>query len=86
MGDRCENKKNKSYAYYGAQGVRVCDEWDSDYAKFRDWAMANGYDPEAEFQQCTLDRINPFGDYEPSNCRWVDIVTQERNRRRSYAG
>jgi hypothetical protein len=29
----------------------------------------------------TLDRIDPRGNYEPSNCRWADIITQENNRR-----
>ena len=29
----------------------------------------------------TLDRIDPNGNYEPSNCRWADIITQENNRK-----
>lgn len=29
----------------------------------------------------TIDRINVNGNYEPSNCRWVDRKTQQRNRR-----
>ncbi len=29
----------------------------------------------------TLDRIDPHGNYEPNNCRWADIFTQENNRR-----
>lgn len=81
---RCNNPKDKSYKYYGAKGVKVCDEWEHDYGAFRDWALANGYDPNAKFQECTIDRINPFGNYEPSNCRWVDIATQERNKRTNY--
>ena len=28
----------------------------------------------------TLDRIDPRGNYEPSNCRWADDYTQENNR------
>ena len=84
MRRRCNDEHDRAYKYYGARGVSVCDEWNRDYASFREWAMANGYDPDAEFQECTIDRINPFGNYEPSNCRWVDIVTQERNRRDAY--
>ena len=29
----------------------------------------------------TLDRIEVNGNYEPSNCRWVDMKTQCNNRR-----
>lgn len=83
---RCYRKKDKSYKYYGGRGVKVCDEWRHDYAVFREWALSNGYDPEAEFQGCTIDRIDPYGDYSPENCRWTDIVTQERNKRRSKHG
>ena len=28
----------------------------------------------------SLDRINSYGNYEPNNCRWADIITQENNR------
>ena len=85
MRNRCYNPHRNSYRYYGAKGVRICDEWRDDYSKFREWALANGYDENAPRGQCTIDRINPFGDYEPSNCRWVDLKTQARNRRRDYA-
>jgi hypothetical protein len=33
----------------------------------------------------TLDRINPFGNYEKDNCRWADNATQKSNTRKRYA-
>jgi len=80
---RCENKSSRGYKWYGALGVKVCDEW-HDFGKFREWAMSSGYDPSAPRGQCTLDRIDPYGNYEPSNCRWVPMSVQCRNRRRDY--
>ena len=29
----------------------------------------------------SMDRTDVNGNYEPSNCRWADIETQERNKR-----
>lgn len=80
MKQRCENPKSDSYKWYGAKGVRLCKEWD-DYTVFKEWAFKNGYDENAEQWKCTIDRINPYGNYEPNNCRWVDMHTQNLNRR-----
>ena len=30
----------------------------------------------------SLDRINPYGDYEPKNCRWTTAREQRMNQRR----
>lgn len=79
---RCNNPNNTSYPNYGGRGIRICDEW-SDFAVFREWALANGYDADAPRGKCTIDRIDNDGNYEPSNCRWVDAATQSRNRRPS---
>lgn len=81
MKARCYNKNNRTYKWYGALGVRICDEWLHDFDAFAKWALANGYDKTAPRGQFTLDRINPYGNYEPSNCRWVSIDEQQRNKR-----
>lgn len=70
---RCNNPNDKDYKRYGAVGVKVCPEW-YDYARFRD-DMGEPIGAE------TLDRINPYGNYEPGNCRWASLPVQARNIR-----
>lgn len=85
MKQRCFNKKNKRFDRYGGRGITVCDEWKNDYYAFKRWSYENGYDEKAEFSKCTIDRINNDGNYEPSNCRWVDMKVQANNRGCSVA-
>jgi len=80
MMQRCTSPNNKKYDDYGGRGISVCDEW-HDFAKFREWAMANGYDESAEQWKCTLDRRDNDGNYCPENCRWVDMMEQGQNKR-----
>lgn len=80
MKERCSNPKNNRYHRYGGRGITVCDEWRNDFAKFYEWAMANGYDENAPRGQCTIDRIDNDACYSPDNCRWVDAKTQRNNQ------
>lgn len=80
MRRRCNSPRYKGYQYYGGRGIKVSPEW-NDYGNFRNWAIQNGYDPNAKYGKCTLDRIDDNGNYAPDNCRWVDMKTQNNNRR-----
>lgn len=77
---RCYQKSHISYKWYGARGIRMCDEWLHDFDAFKDWALASGYQIDAPRGACTIDRIDPNGNYEPSNCRWLSIAEQQRNK------
>jgi len=72
---RCHNENNPAYMYYGGKGVSICNEWNCDYLKFKEWSLNNNYD---EF--VSIDRINPDGNYCPENCRWVSMQKQQNNK------
>lgn len=82
MKDRCENKENSSYKWYGAKGITVCPEWlgEHGFENFAEWAYDNGYDENAKRGECTIDRIKSNGNYEPNNCKWSDSIEQNNHR------
>lgn len=76
MKARCLNSKNKSYSDYGGRGISICSEWINNPKTFIDWALSNGYS-----QGLEIDRINNDGNYESSNCRWVNKNINTSNQR-----
>lgn len=82
MKTRCYTPSATSYQRYGARGIRVCDEWRESFAAFQKWALENGYDETAPRGVHTIDRIDPYGDYSPTNCRLISISEQQKNKRK----
>ena len=73
MRTRCENKNSPAYVWYGERGISICERW----LDFKNFIEDMGSRPSKKH---TLDRIDVHGNYEPSNCRWATMKTQQRNR------
>jgi hypothetical protein len=71
---RCFNERTCGYESYGGRGITMCKEWAESFEAF---FADMGERPAGT----TIDRIDPNGNYEKSNCRWATNKQQQRNRR-----
>ena len=75
MKERCFNKNYHHFNRYGGRGISICEDWLNDFKAFYDWAMENGWE-----KGLTIERKSLNGNYEPSNCTWITMSAQQRNR------
>lgn len=76
MVDRCYNENHIGFKNYGGRGIKLCDEWRSDFSSFYNWAIQNGYNKGLQ-----IDRINNDLGYSPTNCRFITQLENSNNRR-----
>jgi hypothetical protein len=74
---RCKEGNEIRFPYHAGKKIKVCKEWSS-FIKFLEWSIINGYEDDL-----TIDRIDGDQNYNPDNCRWVDMQTQNENRSQS---
>ncbi len=73
---RCNNPNDTAYKYYGAKGIKVCERWINSFKEF----YKDMGDPPLGY---VIDRINPYKGYYPENCRWITMVDNARNTRKT---
>jgi hypothetical protein len=73
--NRCDNKRSPSYRYYGKRGIRCLltkQEVERLWLRDNAWAL----------KRPSIDRIDPDGHYEFSNCRFIEVSENSARARR----
>lgn len=80
MRHRCYVESDPEYIRYGAKGITVQENWINDFFAYEKYVMSL---PDALKETYTIDRIDPYGNYEEGNLRWAGKAVQARNCRLS---
>ncbi len=79
MWTRCTNSRHDKYSRYGGRGITVSAQWLS----FDQFLLDVGSRPSKKH---SIDRIDPDGNYEPGNVRWLTSTKQALNTSKAKRG
>lgn len=74
MRSRCTDESQTAFSSYGALGIQVDEGW---LKSFESFISDMGMKPSSDH---VLDRIDPEGDYNKENCRWVAPEISSHNK------
>lgn len=74
MLQRCAFRSSKGHRHYAGRGIKVCERWAKSFVAFLE---DMGVCP----HHFSIERRDVDGDYQKSNCYWIDLSAQNGNRR-----
>lgn len=82
--NRCQNKNQKDYHYYGGRGIKC--EWKT-YQDFKNDMYESYLEHKKIYgkNNTSLDRIDNNGNYCKENCRWATLKEQYKNKRNTIS-
>lgn len=81
MKARCRSDKHISKKNYHDKGVKVCDEWQSDFLSFYNWSIASGWEEGLQLDKDIKSKeMGVLPVYSPETCMWVTAAINNQNR------
>ena len=60
---KCNNRKDPSYKYYGGQRIKLCEEWSESFLEFERWYLSQN-----RFDGCAVGIKEGANEFSPKNC------------------